>query len=139
MWQGGTEQTTGVAIPMEEVQVVSARALVREEGPSAVVRRHAVDHPGLWAGVATIDAGLETGWHHHGSNTTVFRMVSGSLRVEYGDPLRVAEAGPGDFVVVPPRTPHREIVTGEEVVEAVVIRFGDGEGPLTVELDGPNA
>ncbi|HKJ55934.1 MAG TPA: cupin domain-containing protein [Nitriliruptoraceae bacterium] len=122
---------------MDEVQVVSARALVREDGSSDVVRSHAVDDPGLWAGVSTIDVGVETGWHHHGSNTTVFQMVSGSLRVEFGDPVRASEAGPGDFVIVPPRTPHREIVTGDEVVEAVVIRFGDGEGPLTVELEGP--
>jgi uncharacterized RmlC-like cupin family protein len=76
--------------------------------------------------------------HHHGSNTTVFRMVSGSLRLEYGEPPRSAGAGPVDFVIVPPHTPHREIVTGDEQVEAVVIRFGDGEGPLTVELDGPS-
>ena len=74
--------------------------------------------------------------HHNGSNTTVFRMVSGSLRLEYGDPPRSTEAGPRDFVVVPPHTSHREIVTGVEQVEAVAVRFIDGEGPLTVELDG---
>lgn len=90
------------------------------------------------AGLSTIDPGVASGWHHHGSNTTVFRVVQGSLRLEYGEPPRSAEAGPGDFVVVPPHTPHREIVTGDEQVEAVVIRFGDGEGPLTVELDGPS-
>jgi uncharacterized RmlC-like cupin family protein len=122
----------------DEVRVVSAGALVREEGSSAIVRSHAVDDPELWAGVSTIEPGVASGWHHHGSNTTVFRMVSGSLRLEYGEPPRSAEAGPGDFVVVPPHTPHREIVTGREQVEAVVIRFGDGEGPLTVELDGPS-
>lgn len=122
----------------QQVQVVPASALVLEDGPSAVVRRHAVDTSQLWAGVSTIDAGVSTGWHHHGSNTTVFKMVSGSLRLEYGEPRRVAEAGPGDFVVVPPHTPHREIVTSDDPVEAVVIRFGDGDGPLTVELDGPD-
>lgn len=120
------------------VRIVSGHELSLEEGPSSIKRRHAIDEPELWAGISSIASGVETGWHHHGTNTTVFFMMSGSLRVEYGsDPVKSATASRGDFAVVPPGVAHREIVESSENVEAVVVRFGDGVGPLVVELDGP--
>ena len=86
--------------------------------------------------MSTVPAGASTGWHHHGTNTTVFYMLAGSLTVEHGnEPIQTASAEAGDFVVVPAGVVHREIVSSSQPVEAVVMRYGDGEGPLVVEVN----
>lgn len=119
---------------MDRVRIEKAQEAGGEIG--AIARRSAIDEPQLWAGISTVAGGTATGWHHHGSNTTVFYMPSGSLIVEHGpDSAESSIAEAGDFVVVPAGVPHREIVPERERVEAVVIRFGDGGGPLVVELD----
>jgi uncharacterized RmlC-like cupin family protein len=125
---------------VDQVRIVSGSDLSLEEELSSITRRHAVSEPELWAGISSITSGVETGWHHHGTNTTVFYMISGSLRVEYGsDPVESGTASQGDFAVVPAGVVHREIVEGSESVAAVVVRFGDGVGPLVIEVDGPDA
>lgn len=125
-------------MPIDRVRIVSGSDLSSEGGQSSISRRHAINEPELWAGISSIEAGVETGWHHHGTNTTVFFMTSGSLRVEYGnDPVESGVASRGDFVVVPAGVVHREIVDSPEGVEAIVVRFGDGKGPLVVETEGP--
>jgi uncharacterized RmlC-like cupin family protein len=118
---------------MDQVRVGRARGAGDETG--SISRRPAIDEAQLWAGLSTVPAGSSTGWHHHGSNTTVFYMLSGSLTVEYGDDkVQTATAEAGAFVVVPALVVHREIVSDDQPVEAVVIRYGDGEGPLVVEV-----
>jgi len=125
--------------PIEEssvdtVRVEKAAAHGGESG--SISRRAAISEPTLWAGLSTVPAGASTGWHHHGSNTTVFYMLAGSLTVEHGkEPVETATAVAGDFVVVPAGVEHREIVGEGEDVEAVVMRFGDGLGPLVVDVD----
>lgn len=102
----------------------------------SILRLAAIDEPTLWAGISTVRADTSTGWHHHGTNTTVFFMLSGQLTVEHGDtPIESATADQGDFVVVPAGIVHREVVGGIEDVRAVVMRFGDGTGPLVTEVD----
>ncbi len=119
---------------MDRIMVEKATELGGAVG--SILRRPAIDEPTLWAGMSTVPAGGSTGWHHHGSNTTVFHMLSGFLTIEHGDgPIATATAEPGDFVVVPPGVVHREIVSDDGDVEAVVIRYGDGKGPLVVEVD----
>lgn len=119
---------------MDQVTVAKAADVGGESG--AISRRAAIDEPTLWSGLSTVPAGASTGWHHHGSNTTVFYMLSGSLTVEHGDEsIDTATAESGDFVVVPAGVVHREIVSDDGDVEAVVIRFGDGHGPLVVDVD----
>ena len=118
---------------MDRVRVEKAEAASGEIG--SISRRPAIDLATLWAGLSTVPAGASTGWHHHGSNTTVFYMLAGSLIVEHGDEsIETATAEAGDFVVVPAGVVHREIVPGGQPAEAVVMRYGDGEGPLVVEV-----
>jgi uncharacterized RmlC-like cupin family protein len=46
----------------------------------------------------------------------------------------VAEAGPGDFIYVPPFVPHQEInASPDTVTEVVVVR--SGQEPIVVNLD----
>jgi uncharacterized RmlC-like cupin family protein len=64
----------------------------------------------LWAGTVTIHPNAKTGAHHHGELESVIYVVSGRARMRWGDQLEfVAEAGPGDFIFVPPFVPHQEI------------------------------
>jgi len=89
----------------------------------------------LWAGTVTIHAHAKTGAHHHGHLESVIYVVKGRARMRWGDQLQfIAEAGPGDFIYVPPYVPHQEInASPDETCEAVVVR--DGQDPIVVNLD----
>jgi hypothetical protein len=50
-------------------------------------------------------------------------------------PRRVGDCVEGDFVVVPAGVVHWEVVDPENDVRAVVVRFGNGTGPLVIEVD----
>jgi len=64
----------------------------------------------LWAGTVTIHPNAKTGAHHHGQLESVIYVVSGRARMRWGEHLEfMAEAGPGDFIFVPPFVPHQEI------------------------------
>ncbi len=89
----------------------------------------------LWAGTVHIDANAKTGAHHHGELESVIYVVSGRARMRWGEHLEfVAEAGPGDFVYVPPFVPHQEInASRTEVLACVLVR--SGQDPVVVNLD----
>ena len=57
----------------------------------------------IWAGTVAIQPNAKTGVHHHGALESVIYVVRGKARMRWGDKLEfVAEAGPGDFIYVPP-------------------------------------
>ena len=57
----------------------------------------------LWAGTVVIHPNAKTGAHHHGPVESVIYVVRGRARMRWGDRLEFcAEAGPGDFIYVPP-------------------------------------
>ena len=89
----------------------------------------------LWAGTVSIHAGAKTGAHHHGPLESVIYVVRGKARMRWGDRLEfVAEAGPGDFIFVPPYVPHQEInALADETLECVLVR-SDGQA-TAVNLD----
>jgi uncharacterized RmlC-like cupin family protein len=64
----------------------------------------------LWAGTVHIHADAKTGAHHHGHLESVIYVVKGRARMRWGEHLEyTAEAGPGDFIYIPPWVPHQEI------------------------------
>jgi len=89
----------------------------------------------LWAGTVTIDANAKTGAHHHGELESVIYVVSGRARMRWGESLEfAAEAGPGDFIYVPPFVPHQEINASKtELLSCVVVR--SGQEPIVINLD----
>ena len=89
----------------------------------------------LWAGTVTIHPNAKTGAHHHGEVESVIYVVSGKARMRWGERLEyMAEAGPGDFIYVPPYVPHQEInASRDDVLECVLVR-SDGEA-VVVNLD----
>ncbi len=93
----------------------------------------------LWAGTVIVDPGAKTGPHHHGELETVLYIVRGRARFRWGEQLEfVAEAGPGDFIFVPPWVPHQEINAGsDQPVEAVVVRSGQDPVVVNLPLESP--
>ena len=91
----------------------------------------------LWAGTVTIHADAKTGVHHHGALESIIYIVSGQARMRWGDELEfVSEAGPGDFIYVPPYVPHQEInANSEEPLECILVR--SDQEPVVVNLDIP--
>ena len=89
----------------------------------------------IWAGTVIIHANARTGAHHHGPIESVLYVVRGRARMRWGEKLEyTAEAGPGDFIYVPPYVPHQEInASREQPLECVVIR--SGQEPVVVNLD----
>jgi uncharacterized RmlC-like cupin family protein len=89
----------------------------------------------LWAGTVHIHAGAGTGAHHHGPLESVIYVIRGRARMRWGEKLEfTAEAGPGDFIYVPPFVPHQEInASSDETLECVLVR-SDGEA-VVVNLD----
>jgi len=89
----------------------------------------------LWAGTVTIAPDARTGAHHHGALESVIYVVSGRARMRWGARLEfVAEAGPGDFIFIPPFVPHQEInASGDEPLACVLVR-SDGEN-VVVNLE----
>src|SRR5580692_1386611 len=89
----------------------------------------------LWAGTVVVRPNAKTGPHHHGELETVIYVVRGWARFRWGNRLEfVDEAGPGDFVYVPPYVPHQEMnARTNEPVEAVIVR--SGQEPVVVNLN----
>jgi uncharacterized RmlC-like cupin family protein len=89
----------------------------------------------LWAGTVTIKPDAKTGAHHHGHLESIIYVVKGKARMRWGQKLQfTAEAGPGDFIFVPPYVPHQEInASPDEVLECVLVR-SDGEA-VAINLD----
>ena len=89
----------------------------------------------LWAGTVTIHPDAKTGAHHHGPLESMIYVVRGRARMRWGEHLEfTAEAGPGDFIYVPPYVPHQEInASATEVLECVLCR-SDGQA-VAVNLD----
>ena len=89
----------------------------------------------IWAGTVSIRPNAKTGAHHHGELESVIYVVRGKARMRWGERLEfMAEAGPGDFIYVPPFVPHQEInASSSESLECVVVR-SDNEA-VVVNLD----
>src|SRR5215472_4967222 len=89
----------------------------------------------IWAGTVSIHPNAKTGAHHHGALESVIYVVKGRARMRWGEHLEyTAEAGPGDFIYVPPYVPHQEInASPDEVLECVLVR-SDGEA-VAINLD----
>ena len=89
----------------------------------------------LWAGTVTVYPNAKTGPHHHGKLESIIYVISGCARMRWGERLEfVAEAGPGDFIYVPPFVPHQEInASQDEPLTCVIVR--NDQEPIVVNLD----
>ena len=65
-------------------------------------------------------------------------MVRGRARMRWGERLEfTAEAGPGDFIFVPPFVPHQEInASPDEPLECVLVRSDNEAVVVNLDIDG---
>ncbi|MDY8109766.1 cupin domain-containing protein [Fulvimarina sp. 2208YS6-2-32] len=89
----------------------------------------------IWAGTVSIAPDAKTGVHHHGELESVIYVLSGRARMRWGEHLEyVAEAGPGDFIFVPPFVPHQEInAEPNETLECILMRSGNDAVVVNIE------
>jgi len=106
---------------------------------AAAINRAMAGANKLWAGTVHIHPGAKTAPHHHGQLESIIYVTSGKARMRWGEELEfIAEAGPGDFIFVPPFVPHQEInANPTEPLTCVVVR-SDQES-IVVNLDIPAA
>ena len=93
----------------------------------------------LWMGTTVMAPASRSGDHHHGASETGIYVVSGHPAFVFRDPATGAlarlEAGPGDFVWVPPDLPHREENPDPETAAVVVIARSTQKA-MVVGVDG---
>ncbi|MEV0271460.1 cupin domain-containing protein [Hamadaea sp. NPDC050747] len=112
----------------------------RQPGPptAGMVREAAFTSAQTWSGLARTEPGMVSGWHHHGEYDSIIYVLSGALHIEFGPAgTDTVHAEPGDFVLVPRATVHRESNPSVQPAEMVVVRFGSGESIFNVS--GPAA
>ena len=91
----------------------------------------------IWVGTVDIHPAAKTAPHHHGPLESVIYVLRGHARMRWGDRLEfAAEAGPGDFIFVPPYVPHQELnASSEDELECVLVR--SASEPVVVNLEIP--
>ncbi|MFC8528829.1 cupin domain-containing protein [Nocardia sp. NPDC057227] len=91
----------------------------------------------IWAGTVVIHPDAKTGAHHHGELESVIYVLRGRARMRWGERLEfVAEAGPGDFIFVPPFVPHQEInASTDEPLECVLVRSGGAAVVVNLDIE----
>lgn len=120
----------------KRVRVIRGEDRTEGQPTPGMRREQAVSTERSWAGYVTTDAGMVSGWHHHGDYESHIFVVSGAMRMESGPGgSEVIDAQPGDFIFVPPHAVHREGNPGTEKSTLVVVRAGNGEPVFNV--DGP--
>ena len=121
---------------------VPASGLSGDTGQTAgMVRREAVSaatvgSERVWMGQTTVAPRSSSGDHHHGDSETAIYVVSGHpvfVFAQDGEEVRLA-ASPGDYVFVPPFTPHREENPTDD--EAVVVLARSTQEAIVVNLPG---
>jgi uncharacterized RmlC-like cupin family protein len=104
---------------------------------AAAITRARAGAEKLWAGTVVIHPKAKTGAHHHGPVESVIYVVSGRARMRWGERLEfIAEAGPGDFIFVPPYVPHQEInASPDEPLECVLVRSDNEAVVVNLDID----
>jgi len=107
------------------------------ERTAAAINLPRVGAQKIWAGTVTIGPNGKTDPHHHGGLECVIYIVRGRARIRWGEKLEYsAEAGPGDFIFVPPYVPHQEInVASDQPLECVLVRSDHEEVAVSLDIE----
>ncbi len=103
----------------------------------SAISNHRVGSDKIWMGQTHVAPSQRSGDHHHGAAETAIYVVSGTpefvfLDEQTGEQTRL-RAEPGDYVFVPPYTPHRE-ENNDPDVEAVVVIARSTQEAIVVNL-----
>ena len=95
------------------------RGMIRKPG----IDSNTVGAGKIWLGHVTCTPNTLGPPHHHGEAETAAFVLSGQIRVYFGENFEeFVDAGPGDFIFVPAHTPHIEGNVTDEPAEAVLSR-----------------
>jgi uncharacterized RmlC-like cupin family protein len=103
---------------------------------SEAVSSRTVGSERVWMGQTSVGPRTASGNHHHGDSETAIYVVSGHpvfVFAEDGEEVRLTPE-PGDYVFVPPFTPHRE--ENPEDDEAVVVLARSSQEAIVVNVPG---
>jgi uncharacterized RmlC-like cupin family protein len=129
---------TGQTPGMSRVEAISGRSV----GATA-----------LWMGQTHVAPATRSANHHHGKSETGIYVASGHPRFVFldGEEETRLQAGPGDYIYVPPWVPHREenpdpdneavVILARTTQEAIVVNLPDLRwvGPVGVTSTDPGA
>ena len=131
------------------LQHIASSALDRDTAQTpgmdrrSAISAHRVGSEKLWMGETHVGPSQRSADHHHGEAETAIYVVSGHpefvfLDESTGDETRLRPE-PGDYVFVPPYTPHREennspdepavVVIARSTQEAIVVNLPSLAGP----------
>src|SRR5437867_2499615 len=127
---------------MSELRVVRADDLSSQTAQTGGMLRktaidaHMVGARNLWVGYVTMQPGARSGAHHHGDCESAIYVISGRARFRFGDRLEHSvEAGPGDFIYVPPEIIHEETnASASEPIHMIVTRDSQANTVVNVAL-----
>ena len=97
---------------------------------------------GIWMGQTHVHPATASANHHHGASETGIYVVSGHPEFVFASPetggeVRISAAA-GDYVFVPPFTPHRE-ENNDPSTEAVVVIARSTQEAIVVNLPSLHA
>lgn len=126
--------TLRVIQPGSRLADTASGAMLRE----AAISGRTVGAERIWFGYAELPPGLVSAVHHHAESESGIYIISGRARFGFGDGLGTFEdAGPGDFVWVPPHAVHVEINLSEtQPVRMAVVR--STQEALVVNVAAPD-
>ncbi len=122
-------------VPADEITSETAQTSGMQR--FAAINNTTVGSERLWMGQTHVRPRMRSDNHHHGEAETAIYVVSGSpefvfLDQRTGEETRLRPS-PGDYVFVPPFTPHREENNDPEV-EAVVVIARSTQEAIVVNL-----
>jgi uncharacterized RmlC-like cupin family protein len=129
-WHRSLKHMPGDRLSEDTAQTPGMRRLEAISGRLSGSRR-------IWMGKNHVAPGMRSADHHHGEAETGIYVVSGHpvfVFVEDDREVRLTPE-PGDYVFVPPFTPHREENPTDE--EAVVVLARSSQEAIVVNLPGP--
>jgi uncharacterized RmlC-like cupin family protein len=144
-WCPVTDDAFHPDLPPTHMPLRHVRAADLDEGTAqtpgmrrlAAISSTAVGSERLWMGQTHVGPASRSGDHHHGEAETAIYVVSGSpefvfLDERTGEEVRLRPQ-PGDYVFVPPFTPHRE-ENNDPDDEAVVVIARSTQEAIVVNL-----
>ena len=107
-----------------------------ETATPGVTRFEAFADEHVWVGRVENTPHQASDWHVHPGHDTYAHCTRGRFFVEFGrGGSERIEIAPGDFALIPKGVVHREGNAGADENDGIVVRVG--QGPVTVNLDGP--
>lgn len=128
-----THGVRAVGSPIDQVTPTASKGTSTSE----VVNFSRAGAKALAAEAVRMEPGASSAPHHHGEGESVIVVLSGRVRVRWGDALQYsADSGAGDFIFIPPLVPHQEInLSDSDPVDYAMIRSSNANPHVPVDLE----